>query len=297
MAKVVIERVLAAQNGLGEGPLWDWRSQLLRWTDAAAKSIWTYDPSSGSSAEVKLSRSVSSIAATDGQELLAAFASRITLIDGAQELETVATCKNPHIERFNDATCDRKGRLWIGTIDKRSAIWQGTGDPPLTEPQGRLYAIGSDGTTRSFDVQVELSNGIAISPDDLTLYHADSYPGRIFASDFDLESGSISRRRVLSDFAGQAGHPDGMTIDSEGCLWVAEIGAGLIVRITPEGRRDAAVKMPISRPTSVAFGGARFDTLFVTSMRMGSEDAMAGDLFAITGLGATGLPVPHFVRR
>ncbi|MBS0640632.1 MAG: SMP-30/gluconolactonase/LRE family protein, partial [Proteobacteria bacterium] len=189
---------------------------------------------------------------------------------------------------FNDGKCDRRGRFWVGTMDRET-----------THPIGALYRIDPDLTVHRMADGITLSNGIAFSPDDRTLYHCDSEPGVVWAYDYDIESGSIANRRVLVDFAGRKGHPDGCTIDAEGGLWVAEIGAGQIVRFDAAGRETGLIAVPVTRPTSVIFGGADLRTMFVTSMQFALSDEekaqqpLAGSVFSVN-VGVAGIPEVRF---
>ena len=145
-----------------------------------------------------------------------------------------------------------------------------------------------------------VSNGIVFSPDGRTLYHTDSRPGRIDRYDFDVDTGTLSNRRVFLDYADEGGrHPDGCTVDAQGGLWVAEINGWRVARYTPEGRLDRELRVPVSKPTSVMFGGKDLSTLFITTMRFGLPDdelerqPFAGRLFRADP-GFTGVPEHEF---
>lgn len=298
---VAVEHIYPAQCQMGEGPLWDAGQERLYWTDVSRRAIHWLEPGLSDCQTLTLERGASKVLLSAEGGLVAAFANRVchVLEDGTRGA-CLVECSDPEVERFNDGVIDARGRLWIGSFDKRSPIWQGTDEPPLPDPQGKLYVVDPDGDSRCFDLGVELSNGIAISPDGQHLYQVDSHKACIFVDRLDLESGTVSDRQVLHAFGDVVGHPDGMAMDTDGCLWVAEIGAGQIVRITPDGQRDRSVGLPTSRPTSVAFGGADLRTLFVTSMKLGlSEDQqkaepMSGDIFAIEGLETQGLALPRY---
>ena len=134
---------------------------------------------------------------------------------------------------------------------------------------------------------ITLSNGIAWSPDDRTLYHCESRPGLVYAYDYDADTGQPSNRRVLIDFTGKGYHSDGCTVDSEGFLWVAEVGGGKVGRYAPDGRRVGEVVLPISRVSSVMFGGPDLRTLFITTMRYRltpeelAVQPLAGQVFSV----------------
>jgi L-arabinonolactonase len=139
----------------------------------------------------------------------------------------------------------------------------------IRDAVGALYRVDPDLGVHRMDVGITLSNGIAWSPDDRTMYYCDSRPGRIYAYDYDLATGTIGNRRLFVDFKGRKGRPDGCTVDAEGGLWVAEISASQVVRFDPSGKEEFALRLPVSRPTSVMFGGSDLRTLFITSMKHG----------------------------
>jgi sugar lactone lactonase YvrE len=187
---------------------------------------------------------------------------------------------------FNDGACDARGRFWIGTRHRQAS-----------EPAGALYRIGPGlEITRLVDGLI-VSNGIAFSPDGATMYHADSRPGRIDAYDYDLASGTLSGRRVLIDYAGRGFRPDGCTVDEEGYLWVAEIDGGRVSRYTPDGKLERSLAMPVSKPSSVGFGGPDLRTLYVTTISYGLSPEQrraqpwAGMLLALEP-GVRGRPEP-----
>jgi sugar lactone lactonase YvrE len=152
------------------------------------------------------------------------------------------------------------------------------------------------------DAGFQLSNGMGWSPDDRTMYFIDSAPREIYAYDFDAASGGIANRRVLVRIAEEHGLPDGMTVDAEGFLWVAQWNGGRVVRYDPDGKVERVVAMPVRRPTSCTFGGPDLSTLYITSgtMRMTAEELAleprAGHLFALE-TDVRGLPEPHFAGR
>jgi sugar lactone lactonase YvrE len=131
------------------------------------------------------------------------------------------------------------------------------------------------------------------------MYHADSPERAIYAYDFNAKTGAIGKRRIFAVTTPPAGYPDGSTVDAEGFLWNAEYAGGRLVRYAPDGRIDRTIAMPVSRPTSCAFGGPKLDVLYVTSarQRMTAEEIqrepMAGGLFALE-VGIKGLPEPRF---
>jgi sugar lactone lactonase YvrE len=189
--------------------------------------------------------------------------------------------------RFNDGRVDRQGRFWAGTMNDVSRI-----------PTGSLYRIERGGRIVRVLDDVIVPNSIAWSPDSRTMYFADTYRHTIWSFAFDADAGVLHDRRVFATVSGP-GRPDGSAIDAEGCVWNAEYAGARVVRYTPTGAVDRVVSMPVSNPTSCCFGGARFDSLFITSARQRltpeqlAEEPLAGSVFALHP-GVTGLPEPRF---
>jgi sugar lactone lactonase YvrE len=189
---------------------------------------------------------------------------------------------------FNDGACDAAGRLWIGTRHRDAS-----------EPAGALYCIGPDLRVRRVVDGIIVSNGIAFSPDGRILYHTDSRPGSIDAYTYDPASGALSHRRRILDYTGLGRRPDGCTVDTEGCLWVAEIDGGRVARYTADGVLERSIPVPVSKPASVTFGGPDMTMLFITTISYGlsaaqqAEQPWAGMLLGVQ-TPIRGLPEPPF---
>jgi sugar lactone lactonase YvrE len=98
------------------------------------------------------------------------------------------------------------------------------------------------------------------------MYYIDTPTMKIDAFHYNLTTGAISKRRVVVSVAEEHGHPDGMTIDAEGKLWVAHWDGWCVCRWGPDtGNLIQKVRLPVARPTSCAFGDQDLDTLYVTS--------------------------------
>ena len=279
-----------AVNDIGEGPLWSARDQALYWIDAGAepKSLLRYQPASRKIDIWTLPHRAASLMQRAAGGLVIGFQRALATMDPVPQdiAELPLQGVDFGSERFNDSAVDRAGRLWIGSFDRT-----------LRNPIGNLYRVDRSLAAAKMDQGFMLSNGIAWSPDSRTLYFCDSRPGRIHAYDYDIASGTMCNRRVFMEFAGRGGRPDGCAIDSEGFLWVAEIDAGQLLRLAPEGDIERTVVLPITRPTSVAFGGPGLRTLFITSMTFGlsesqrAQQPFAGRLLAFEP-GVAGLPEP-----
>jgi sugar lactone lactonase YvrE len=274
---------------LGEAPVWDAQSQRLYWVDCDQKKLFRLDPATDAIETFALPHHPGSFAFRRNGGMLMAYRTGLAFIEpGNTAEEPIPTAIDYAVERFNDGKCDRAGRFWAGTMDRR-----------MSEKLGALYRIDADRSVHRMVPGMQVANGLAFSPDDRILYHTDSRSGRILAYDYDAETGVISSPRVHFDFAGRPGRADGFTIDAEGCLWAAEIDAGRVVQIDPGGRCVREITLPTSRPTSTMFGGADLRTLYVTSMqhRLTEEQLarqpQAGCLFVIA-LDVPGLPEPRY---
>ncbi len=243
---------------LGECPVWNQAEGRLYWIDCVGSALNAFSPADGKTRSWTLPEYPGSYAITTRGDIVMAFRRKIARLRlGATDV-AVDPIDAPAVdfenERCNDGATDARGRFWFGTMDRK-----------LTRPVGGLYRL-ADGVVTRMAGDITLSNGIAWSLDGKTLYHCDSVPGRVYAYDFDMETGSVSDRRIFAEMSTGHGRPDGCAVDSEGFLWVVEVGEGRLVRFAPDGTVERRVPVPVSRPTALAFGGPDMRTLFVTSM-------------------------------
>jgi L-arabinonolactonase len=185
-----------------------------------------------------------------------------------------------------DGKVDRAGRFVFGTSHRKAA-----------EPLGGLYSLDS-GRLRQLDSGLTLGNGPCWSPDNATLYHADSMAHVIYAYDYDLATGSATNRRAFFDSSAWGPIPDGATVDAQGNLWVAICEGGVVLCLSPAGEVMREIAMPTRLPASCMFFGPKLDRLFVPSIDpsfLGREPADGdGWNYVIDGLGVTGLPEPRY---
>lgn len=285
-----VDCVVKGNDRLGECTLWCEREQVLWWVDSRAPALKRWDPRDGSVKTTALPSVVGSVAFRERGGMLAALQSGLYFLDPQSgALQTVAQ-PEAHLpeNRFNDGRCDRAGRFWAGTMSDSKR-----------EPTGSLYRLSVDGSCERIRSDVIVPNSIAWSPDDRTMYFADTYRQVIRAWDFDLASGEVSNERVFCDTTGHPGRPDGSCIDADGCLWNAEYGGWRLVRYTPTGKIDRVIAMPVANPTCCCFGGANFDTLYVTTatQRLTPEELakqpLAGSVLAVRP-GMRGLPEARY---
>jgi sugar lactone lactonase YvrE len=158
---------------------------------------------------------------------------------------------------------------------------------------GTLSRVTGDGTHHTVLDDVAVSNGTGWSPDGRLMYYVDSPTRRVDV--FDHEDGRVSGRRTFVAVEDGAGFPDGLTVDAEGCVWVALWDGGAVRRYTPGGELDRVITLPTPRVTACAFGGPDLTDLYVTTARVGLTDPhpVAGSLLVVPGAGK-GLPQTAF---
>lgn len=291
MSTPKVDCVLDIRAELGECPVWSVAEQALYWIDIYAGRLHRFDPATGADGFWQLPETIGSFALCRDRAALVALRSGLHRFDlGSGAIAPVASPEaSLPGNRLNDGRCDRQGRFWIGSM----------ADPvdPQT-PRGALYRLDADASCTKAADGFFISNGLAFSPDGRILYHSDSYaPVRtIWAWDLDTENGAISNRRVFVDTKGMPGRPDGAAVDADGCYWMAANDGWELVRFTPAGNIDRRIALPVAKPSMIAFGGRRLDTLYITSIRPAKgleQQPQAGSLFAIDP-GVKGLAEPLF---
>lgn len=249
--------VVAADNNLcGEGPIWDGRRGRLIWTDIESSSVYQLDLARGEKTIISQGLMVASIALDQDGRFVFAGSTGLHLWRGQDDSRTVVAQHEGEILFFNDILADPQGRVYAGTV-----YWGAGG----MEKTGKLYLIDTDGTTRVVADGIELSNGLGLSPDDRTLYYADTAVRRIYAFDVETQSGELSNRRVFVQVPGEEGLPDGLTVDAEGFVWSAQWYGGQVVRYDPDGKVERRIPMPVQQVSSLAFGGSELADLYITS--------------------------------
>ncbi len=262
---------------MGEGPLWDVRQNRLYWLDIVEGKIHRYDPATHKNETFAVGKYVSSVTPTIRGDFLITKGHAIYKWRPEHKMEKVISAEQRMAgNRFNDGKCDPAGRFWVGSMDMKEE-----------RQSGSLYRLSADLSIKKMCSGLTVSNGIDWSPGNETMYHVDSPTRRIFAYDFDLDGGTISRKRVAITIPEGNGFPDGITVDCEGNIWVAQWGGSRISRWEPEGRLLEEISVPASQVSSCTFGGRNLDTLYVTTARYGigrsqvNNEVHAGSLFSI----------------
>ncbi len=291
-AGVEITCVVDKGAKVGEGAVWDGRDQRLWWVDIPEGEIYGFDPSTGENEVLDFGEPVGCLAVREKGGLVVAAKSGFYFY--APETGHRSPISDPEADkpdnRFNDGGTDRQGRFWAGTM-------KDGGDPA---PEGSFYRLDHDLSVHPQFDGIYTTNGLAFSPDGRTMYFSDSNKEvrTIWACDYDPDDGVPTNRRVFFDTREVDGRPDGGTVDADGCYWMAGVSGWQLVRLTPAGKVDRIIEMPVERPSKPMFGGPNLDTLFVTSLSVGLISSFsqpcAGGLFAVEGLGVQGLPEARF---
>lgn len=304
-----IEVLVPALTNLGESLLWDVERQRLWWQDMLEGTIFSSNADGRDIRVWKFPGIVTSLALSTGDSgAVVTSMSRVYRFDfatGDAEVVFEADPDGQHFN-FNDGAVDRQGRFVSALVDPELGHPDAYALVGTREPRGAIFRVDPDGSAHDLGPRLGLSNGPCFSPDGTTLYWGDSWSRVIYAYDYDLATGTVSNTRVHVRFQddnapGVAAVPDGSTVDAEGAIWVAACHGAEVRRYAPDGTLDRRIPVPVANPTSVAFGGADLDTLYVTSMRtapMSNEPPslapLAGSILAVHGLGARGVPETRF---
>ena len=287
-----IRCVAASEDILGETPLWCESTQCLLWIDVDRATLHRAHLASGRRDTFRFdARFLGGLALRrqPGCVVLALGTALHEFDMGSGRLTLLTEVEPPALDtRLNDGRCDANGNLWIGTMDNG-----------LATPTGSFYRVGADGTVARQFGDVIVSNTVAVSPDQRTLYFSDTRRYVTWAFDLDPEGGTLSNRRIFVDHRERRERPDGACVDSEGALWVAIFAGARVDRYTPDGRVERSIALPVTNPTCVCLGGPAYRTLFITTARKFlsaerlSQEPLAGSVLAIE-VDVSGLPERRF---
>lgn len=258
---------------VGESPLYVDEENALYWVDILGCKIHRLSLSDGGLKSLDVPEMIGFIAkAGPRQGIIAGLQSGVYAIDvdNNQNHKLCSLEPDQPGNRINDGKVDASGRLWVGTMPI-----EGNRD------SGAIYCITSDLKVTCVDTGYQISNGLAFSPDNNFVYIADS-PKRLVYRLAVHDDGTTSQKQVWINFKPEWGVPDGMTVDQQGCLWIAHWGGACLSRFDPAGVLVQSIPLPASQITSCTFAGKNHERLIVTSARLGDVDeALAGALFEV----------------
>jgi sugar lactone lactonase YvrE len=253
-----LEQLTFDAANLGEGPCWHAKEQVLYWVDIWGKSLHRYDPGSRVDQKWDIGQMVGTVAPRESGGLLLALEEGFGFFDPATgRLEPLEKIEPDPATRFNDGKCDPAGRFWCGSMDRQEE-----------SPVGTLYRMDPDLQVHIIEKNVTISNGMAWSPDGTVMYYIDSPTKTVFGYDYDIVTGNVRGRRPVIVLGPHDGFPDGMTVDAEGMLWVAQWGAGCVGRWNPlTGQMVSRFEVPAMQTSACCFGGKELTDLYITTAR------------------------------
>ncbi|MFZ4874009.1 SMP-30/gluconolactonase/LRE family protein [Janthinobacterium sp. Mn2066] len=256
--KVVSEQAMQ----VGECPLWHAREAALYWVDIDGRAVHRLHPATGQQQRWEMPTEPSALAINAGGGLIVALRSGFAHLDTKTgSLAEIAPAPfDMATTRFNDGKVDPAGRFWVGTIFE-----------PRSSASAEMFVLEKGNVRKVWSGGMTVSNGLGFSPDQHTMYHADTTTHRIDRFDYDVATGAISEPHAFQRFstdkkaADYGGRPDGAAVDSEGNYWSAMFEGGKILRFAPDGELLDEITLPVRCPTMVTFGGPDLRTLYITS--------------------------------
>jgi sugar lactone lactonase YvrE len=253
--------ILNDRMQLGECPIWHPQESMLYWIDIDGRAVHCFHPKTETHQHWPMPSEPGCIALHADGGLLVAMRSGLSLLDteSGQLTHMTDAPYDPATTRFNDGRCDAAGRLWVGTIYE-----------PRDRADAALFCIEHD-VLRDSGKRATVSNGVAFSPENRTLYHSDTTSHQIRAYTFDLATASLGDARIVKNFSTDknnhyGGRPDGGAVDSEGAYWCAMYEGGRLLRLSPEGEILREIMLPVRCPTMMAFGDDDLRTLYITTV-------------------------------
>ena len=275
-----VELLDNCNNSLGEGITYSSSNNNLYWLDIGNISkLYSLDLSSNKKEIFELPEIVTATSIKSQNELILATTNGLKLFNTSnKKFESVVNIENQQsLTRSNDGASDALGRFWFGTM-QNNFDKNGNGIP-IKENIGKLYKVDTNKKISVIEEDLGIPNTFVWSPDNKNFYFTDTLNGTILSYNFELESGELSNKKNFATF--DRGHPDGSTIDTDGCVWNCRWGGSCIVRFTPSGKVDQIIEMPVQNITNCVFGGKDMKTLFITTASNENKNNLDGSLFSI----------------
>lgn len=288
------EVVYQTEAKLGEGAIWHPDRQTLFWVDIEGKTLYEFLPEKKKCRSWKFDRKVTTVVPESKKTMVVALENAIVRInltnDSKEEIAPIDT-KGGRL-RCNDGKCAPNGWLWVGTLSNDEEKGKAT-----------LYCVRPNGRIDAMIKGVSISNGIVWSRNKKYIYYNDTPTGKIKRYRYDMSSGDIIANGIAVDIPQETGLPDGMTIDSNDNLWVAQWGGfGVYCYNAYTGELITKIDVPAPNVTSCAFGGEKMDVLYITTAREGLTDEelaaypLSGCVFACKP-GAVGIRPNYFGQK
>jgi D-xylonolactonase len=252
-AKYEIEALVNEHCECGENPLWDAERKQVFWTDIPNGWIFRFDPATNQHQKIYDGEVVGGFTFQEDGRLLLFGDRSLSLLETDGSARVLPCRIEAATGRFNDVMADPQGRVFAGTIGIESELC------------GGLFRLDLDGSFTPMWSGTGCSNGMGFTPDLKQMYWTDSTSCKIYRFDYDRVTGELENRREFYSAPAGAGIPDGMAVDSQGCVWSAHWDGFAIHRFDPQGALMESIKFPVGQISSVTFGGENLDELYVTS--------------------------------
>ena len=277
-----VDLLYQCNNSLGDGITYSSKNNNLFWLDISNISkLYKLDLSSNKKEIFELPEIVTATSIKSDDELIFATNNGLKLFNMSnKKFVSIVNIEDQQLStRSNDGASDAYGRFWFGTMQNNFDKY-GNGTP-IKENIGKLYKVDTNKKISIIEEGLGIPNTFVWSPDNRNFYFTDTLNGVIHNYDFELESGELSNKKDFANF--NRGHPDGSTIDTDGCVWNCRWGGSCVVRFTPDGKVDQIIEMPVQNITNCIFGGNDMKTLFITTASNDEENKnnLDGSLFAI----------------
>jgi sugar lactone lactonase YvrE len=272
MKEYVAEPLDIAAVNVAESP--QWFENALWYCDIEAGGLRRYDPANGSVRDWSIGDALGCIVPMEGGFVAgtALGFEYLSIVDDAVERQLIHAPFEALVgTRLNDGIADPMGRFWCGSLERQRP------------GQGRLFCLDRGDVRHVFE-GFKTPNGLAFSPDGRRLYISDSFPdiAKVWTAELDGDGTPIEPLQPFLELSAFGGRPDGATVDEDGCYWIAASDSGRVLRFTPQGKLDMAIRVPTTNPTNIAFGGSDLRTAYITSLKPGGAgNALAGCVFAV----------------
>lgn len=261
----------------GEGPVWDFRSQVLYWVDIMKGRVYSQNAISDEISVYEVGQPVGAIGLAHDNQLVVAIEHGFAMLDlYTKEMNPYPIPGLDDQVRMNDGKVDPLGRFVAGTMDYNESA-----------PIGHLYQFDPTHQIKTLHSNLTISNGLDWSPDLKHFYLIDSPTQEVIRFDYDQKTGDFTNPRVIYKTA-HGEFPDGMTLDGEGNLWVALWGGFKVINLSPSGDLIGEIKLPVPHVTSCCLGGLDLKTLYITTSRIALNEVdqdqypEAGKLFSVS---------------
>lgn len=247
-----IQRVANYNCVVGENPLWNAREQRIYWEDIDTGRLFRAHHETLEHECFYKGDPVGGFTFQEDGTLLLFETNRIAVLDENGRRRVVRDDIDAEMRRFNDVIADPEGRVFAGTIGS-------------THENGGLYRVDLDGKVSELFKGTGCANGMGFTPDLTKFYWTCSTTRTIFLFDYERETGNLSKRRVFYQAPLAEGTPDGLTVDAAGNVWTARWDGFALLCMSPDAGLLETIRFPVSKVSSVTFGGPNLDVIYVTT--------------------------------